>query len=246
MPKIDQENYLYYWRLWHHNRDESDCEVIRTLCDPDLTHVLEIGCGDGRIGLSLAPYCKLVCGIDIDTTLIAAAREKACELDYGNTRFECMNAEQLDFDDEQFDRVVYAWSLHMVKNPLAAMQEAFRVLREDGLLVIIGLLSENEYDRIVAEFAGARTIDVQRKYELPILHAFGKGAIRLQRKQLFTYGFSNLDQAEDAFVFALDHWYGKTLTLDERQRLRSLLEELQRDGSIKIDFPANVYIVGKK
>jgi len=47
-----------------------------------------------------------------------------------------MDAESLNFDDEKFDVVVSLFALLHFPNPLAALEEIYRVLRPGGRMVL--------------------------------------------------------------------------------------------------------------
>jgi ubiquinone/menaquinone biosynthesis C-methylase UbiE len=71
--------------------------------------VLDVGTGDGRIALGLAPYADESIGLDPDPEAIASARERARGLE--NVRFEIGAAQKLPFPADRFDVVVLSWAL---------------------------------------------------------------------------------------------------------------------------------------
>lgn len=74
-------------------------------------HVLEIGCGDGRLTLRLARLGARVHAIDPDAKLIRLARRKMPRRFATRVEFRTGEAEALDYPDRSFDRVVFAWAL---------------------------------------------------------------------------------------------------------------------------------------
>ena len=74
-------------------------------------NVLDIGCGDGRFALGLAPLAVRVEGIDPDPGAIAAARKGARALGLGNVKFSVGAAQKLRFPDSSFDTVLLSWTL---------------------------------------------------------------------------------------------------------------------------------------
>jgi ubiquinone/menaquinone biosynthesis C-methylase UbiE len=97
--------------------------------------VLEVGCGDGRLSLNLAPRCKILTGIDPDRTKIEQARIRGIR----NAAFLQMRAESIVFSSKWFDAVVFGLSLHHVPVPLMhkAINEAIRVTKFGGYIVFL-------------------------------------------------------------------------------------------------------------
>jgi ubiquinone/menaquinone biosynthesis C-methylase UbiE len=73
--------------------------------------VLDLGCGDGRFALGIAPYASRVEGIDPDAEAIATARQGAREAGLRNVRFKAGAAQRLPYRDGVFDVVILSWTL---------------------------------------------------------------------------------------------------------------------------------------
>jgi ubiquinone/menaquinone biosynthesis C-methylase UbiE len=73
--------------------------------------VLDLGCGDGRLALGVAPYAKRVDGIDPDSEAIAAAKSNARKAGVRNVRFSAGAAQRLPYPDATFDVVILSWTL---------------------------------------------------------------------------------------------------------------------------------------
>ena len=73
--------------------------------------VLDVGCGDGRFALAVAPVASSVDGLDPDAEAIATARKTARKAGVRNARFAVGAAQQLPYSDRAFDVVILSWTL---------------------------------------------------------------------------------------------------------------------------------------
>ncbi len=72
--------------------------------------VLEIGCGDGRLARRLAGLGASVAAIDPNAELVSSA-VKALESPSQRTRYVVGDGRRLPFSDENFDILIFGWSL---------------------------------------------------------------------------------------------------------------------------------------
>ena len=73
--------------------------------------VLDLGCGDGRFALAIAPFAASVEGLDPDPEAISAAKRNARNSDARNVRFRVGAAQNLPYRDGAFDVVILSWTL---------------------------------------------------------------------------------------------------------------------------------------
>ncbi|MGI9952300.1 methyltransferase domain-containing protein [Moorellaceae bacterium AZ2] len=122
--------------------DRIEKEAIYEYLQPQAsTEILDIGCGTGNFSLELARRGVKVTGIDVSEPMLARAREKAAQEGVA-VRFLRSDARRLPFPDESFDAVVSVTALEFVPDLGAALQEAYRVLKTGGRLVV-GLIGGN-------------------------------------------------------------------------------------------------------
>jgi ubiquinone/menaquinone biosynthesis C-methylase UbiE len=99
--------------------------------------ILDAGCGFGTTAIVLAqafPRSEVV-GIDLSDPLLELAIQAAQAASLaGRAVFEKADVQQIPYDDGSFDAVISLQMLHIVKDPLAMLNEVERVLAPDGVL----------------------------------------------------------------------------------------------------------------
>jgi ubiquinone/menaquinone biosynthesis C-methylase UbiE len=95
--------------------------------------VLEVAIGTGRNLEFYAPHVRLT-GIEFSPAMLDIARQRAAELSRDVELVEG-DAQDLPFEDERFDTVVFSLCLCSIPDDGAAVAEAKRVLRPGGRVV---------------------------------------------------------------------------------------------------------------
>lgn len=73
--------------------------------------VLDIGTGNGRLALDVAPYARHVLGIDPSPGGVRLARDEARRRGLDNVDFRLGDARDLGLGRERFDVAIFSWSL---------------------------------------------------------------------------------------------------------------------------------------
>ncbi len=120
--------------------DRSIEDLITALLDPEPGEkVLDIGSGTGNHLLVFSRMGMVVCGIDASAHMIDKAKERLghrCTLKKGF-------AEDLPFDDNEFEMAVLINTLEFLDNPLEALREAGRVASKKVFVGVMNGLSWN-------------------------------------------------------------------------------------------------------
>jgi ubiquinone/menaquinone biosynthesis C-methylase UbiE len=106
-------------------------DTLTTLLDlPIEGRLLDAGGGTGRIAERLQDRVEQIVIADGSLPMLAQALEKGCCEVVGS------NTEQLPFAEGSFERVIVVDAYHHLADQVASMEEFWRVLGLDGLLVI--------------------------------------------------------------------------------------------------------------
>ncbi|HTT79522.1 MAG TPA: metalloregulator ArsR/SmtB family transcription factor [Stellaceae bacterium] len=128
---------------WHRIRslyiDEREVEaalteIVAAAAPHDL---LDIGTGTGRMLEILAPHAGNALGIDQSREMLAVARVNLERAGLSNGMVRLADMYQLPLADASFDAIVVHQVLHYADRPDAAIAEAARVLRPNGILVVV-------------------------------------------------------------------------------------------------------------
>ena len=103
-------------------------------------NVLDLCTGTATNAIAIAkknPNAKIV-GVDLSKDMLVVARNKVNKENLANVRLYRMDATQMDFKDESFDKVLLSLVLHETDEELAKkiIKEAMRVMKPDGELVV--------------------------------------------------------------------------------------------------------------
>jgi ubiquinone/menaquinone biosynthesis C-methylase UbiE len=97
--------------------------------------VLEIGCGNGNGTKLIKKYFspKKIYAIDLDERMISIAKRRNID---PTITFEVMDASKLRFSDNYFDAVFDFGVIHHIPDWRDSIDEIWRVLKKDGLIVL--------------------------------------------------------------------------------------------------------------
>jgi 2-polyprenyl-3-methyl-5-hydroxy-6-metoxy-1,4-benzoquinol methylase len=93
-------------------------------------HLLEVGCGSGRMLAGMATRGWRVTGIDFDEQAVTNAKNKGLDVYHGVLSSQ-------NFRENSFDAIVMSHVIEHVPEPRELLRECFRVLKPGGTLVVI-------------------------------------------------------------------------------------------------------------
>jgi ubiquinone/menaquinone biosynthesis C-methylase UbiE len=106
--------------------------------------LLDIACGPGVVTAAIAAGAASVTGLDATDAMLERAQARCAKAGLGNVTFQPGDAENLPFADASFDGVVTRAAVHHFADPQRAFNEMFRVLRGDGVAVVVDVVSSED------------------------------------------------------------------------------------------------------
>jgi ubiquinone biosynthesis O-methyltransferase len=106
--------------------------------------ILEVGCGNGDFSNYLSlHYNANITGVDFSNESIKIANQKKDSFNTTTSSFKVSNAENLLFENEEFDIVISCECLEHVPSPQKMIDELYRVVKKGGRVI---LTTENYFN----------------------------------------------------------------------------------------------------
>lgn len=155
--------------------------------------ILEIGCGTGRISSFLSKKTKLLVAIDPDENAITKAKKCVPGVD-----FIVGSGELLNFPSCFFDLVIFTLSLHH-QDSQKAINEAVRVVKTEGIILVIEPVAEGEIE-IIFSF-----IHNENKDKDSAQNAIFNSGLSILKSEVFTSDWVFEDE-DDLFKSVFEHY----------------------------------------
>ena len=107
-------------------------KLLPLLTDIAGKKILDVGAGTGRLAMELERAGAQVTALDVSPRMLAKIKNKNIEKVVGD-------AESLPFGDGTFDVVVAAFLIVHLKDPTKFFDEAYRVLKSGGILLVTNI-----------------------------------------------------------------------------------------------------------
>ena len=106
----------------------------------EIETLLDVGTGTGRMLKLFSPYTKQGIGIDLSHEMLGVARSHLENNAITNMQIRHGDMYDLALMDSSMDLVLFHQVLHFADDPLAAIRETARILRPDGIVIVIDFL----------------------------------------------------------------------------------------------------------
>src|SRR5437764_2357268 len=165
---------------------------------PDLK-VLDLCCGQGNVSEALVSRGYHVVGVDFSPAMLAFARERV-----RNATFIEADAQDLPFDDTEFDIVVSNLGVCHVPDQPRALTEARRVLRSGGKFAMTVWCGPESSPCFASVYAAIKTHGDPHVFAPsgPDFHQFARRDVAV--KLLTEAGFANIDVTTVDCVWSLN------------------------------------------
>jgi len=121
--------------------------------DPAQTRILDYGCGTGALAIALASKGYQVSGFDLSDKGIEIAQLAAQKAGVSNsTDFYTANAQQLPFENQQFDLVIGKAVLHHTIKYEGTEQELYRILKPGAKVIFFEGAASNPFISLARKF----------------------------------------------------------------------------------------------
>ncbi len=105
--------------------------------------VADLGAGEGMISQLLAERAKKVFCIDSSKSMVRIGTDLAKKKNLANLFYKQGNIEKVPLTDKSVDLALMSQSLHHAQHPKKALEEAYRILKPSGQLVVLDIKKHN-------------------------------------------------------------------------------------------------------
>jgi ubiquinone/menaquinone biosynthesis C-methylase UbiE/DNA-binding transcriptional ArsR family regulator len=108
--------------------------------------VADLGAGEGLVSQLLARRAERVWCIDNSPKMVEVGTELAKKNGLANLTYKLGDIEQVPLPDKSVDLAILSQALHHASRPQAAVDEAFRILKPGGQLLVLDL-KEHDFEK---------------------------------------------------------------------------------------------------
>ncbi|WP_026689965.1 class I SAM-dependent methyltransferase [Alteribacter aurantiacus] len=121
-------------------------ELVKRTGSWENKHVLDVGCGTGRLLMRCQSGTSIVTGVDLSSRMISKSQKLFEGLGRGhNATFLTADAEALPFNEDEFDLTISACVLFLMPDPKKVLKEIARVTK--GRIALLNPSYENSLKR---------------------------------------------------------------------------------------------------
>lgn len=116
---------------------EVEKAMLLAIDDMEVSYLLDLGTGTGRVLEIFSPSIQRGLGIDLSREMLAVARSKLESSNITNCQVRYGNIYGLAVDSDSVDVVTIHHVLHFLDDPAAVIKEAVRTLKSGGRVLIV-------------------------------------------------------------------------------------------------------------
>lgn len=126
--------------------------------------VLECACGTGLLTKAIGEKCNSLIATDYSIKMLKIAERKLKK--YQNIKFECVDIMKLPYPNNSFDIVVAGNVIHLLNDPIKAIQELDRVCKLNGKIIIPTYMNKNNAGNVddVSNSINKLGVDFKRQF----------------------------------------------------------------------------------
>jgi ArsR family transcriptional regulator len=132
--------------------------------------IADLGAGEGLVSQLLALRARRVWCIDNSPRMVEVGTDLAAKNGLANLEYRLGDIEKVPLPDKSVDLAILSQALHHAQHPQIAVNEAFRILRPSGRLLILDL-NEHTFEKARELYA-----DIWLGFKESALHSFLKKA----------------------------------------------------------------------
>ena len=140
--------------------------------------VADLGAGEGTLAQMLARQAERVIAVDLSPKMVEFGRELALKHELPNLEYRLGDIEEPPLDDASVDLAFLSQALHHAGSPQKALDQAFRIVKPGGQLVVLDLLQH--------------TFEEARELYADVWLGFGEGELAAMLEKA---GFSEIETA---------------------------------------------------
>ena len=153
MRNNEKSNFLYIKNIFESISNEYDFmndlmtfknhskwkeEIVEISIDSSPKKILDIATGTGDIAIKFSRIKgSIIEAVDVSKNMLKIAHNKIEKLNIHNINFKICEAENLVFEDNQFDIISIGYGVRNFTNLEKGLSESFRVLKKNGKLIIL-------------------------------------------------------------------------------------------------------------
>ena len=108
--------------------------------------IADLGAGEGIISQLLARRAETVYCIDNSKRMVEVGTELAAKNGFNNLVYKFGDIEKVPLDNGEVDLALLSQALHHARQPLQALEEAHRILKPGGQIIVLDLL-EHQFEK---------------------------------------------------------------------------------------------------